>query len=82
MRWTSKQDGTNQFFNATELLAELQDSFSYDIVITERMNDEMKQKLLAQEEIAKELFEKWYNIKTANSHYIGKIFEISITSTS
>jgi hypothetical protein len=55
----------SQIFNATELFAELKDSFSHDIVITERLNDEMKQKLLAQQEIAKELFEKWYNIKTA-----------------
>ena len=53
-----------QVFDATQLLAELQDSFGYDVVITDRINDDMKQKMLLQEDIAKELFDKWYGINT------------------
>ncbi|MFQ5440376.1 MAG: hypothetical protein ACE5DL_02830 [Nitrosopumilaceae archaeon] len=53
-----------ELFDASKLYAELKDSFGHQIVITERMNDEMKQKMQIQEELAKELFEKWYRINT------------------
>ena len=60
----SEKQRASQIFDATALLAELQDSFGHQIVIADRLDDNMKQKILLQEEIAQELFDKWYRIKT------------------
>ena len=53
-----------QIFDSTQLMAELEESFAHQMTLTDRMNDEMKQKMLVQEQLAQELFEKWYNIKS------------------
>ncbi|MDH3278437.1 MAG: hypothetical protein OEM21_10105, partial [Nitrosopumilus sp.] len=47
-----------KLFNATEFISELPDSFSHDILITERITDEVKGKMFDQEQIAQELLEK------------------------
>ena len=45
-------------FDASLLISELPDSFGYHIVITERIDKEMKQEMLLQEEIAKEILDE------------------------
>ena len=49
-----------QLFNATELISELPESFSYNISIKERITDEVKGKMATQEQIAEEFLETNY----------------------
>ncbi len=46
-----------QVFDATSVLSQLPDSFSHDISIGERINDEMREKMKEQEQIAQKILE-------------------------
>jgi hypothetical protein len=47
-----------KLFNATEFISELPDSFSHDILIQERITDEVKDKMFNQEQIAQEFLKR------------------------
>jgi hypothetical protein len=48
-----EQDRALEIFDSTKLISELPDSFGYHFEIQDRMNEEMKQAMLLQEQIAK-----------------------------
>jgi hypothetical protein len=53
-------------FDASLLISELPDSFGHHVVISERIDEEMKQEMLLQEEIAKEILEQ---VNKPSRHY-------------
>jgi len=54
----NEKDRALEVFDATKLIAELPDSFGYHFEISERMNDELRQEMLLQQEIATEILDK------------------------
>ena len=51
-------------FDATSLVSELPDSFSYDLSIGERITDELIQEMIIQEHIAQKKYDEMYNKQT------------------
>ena len=48
-----EQDRATEIFDSTKLISELPDSFGHHFEIQDRMNEEMRQAMLLQEQIAK-----------------------------
>ena len=55
-----EQNRAVRVFDSSKLISELPDSFGYHIEMKERVDDKMKQQMLLQEQIAKELLETKY----------------------
>ena len=55
----SEQMRATDVFDANELISELPDSFSYNFTNNERMDEEMKEKMLEQEKICQNLLNKY-----------------------
>jgi hypothetical protein len=53
-----EQNRATQVFDSTKLISDLPDSFGYHFDMTERFNEEMKQKINEQQEIAKEILKE------------------------
>ena len=55
-----EQNRALQIFNATTIQSELPDSFSHEIIISERITQEMIQEMIIQEHIAQKLLDETY----------------------
>jgi hypothetical protein len=61
-----EQNRALDVFDASKLISELPDSFGYHFERTDRMTDEMKQQMLLQQEIAREIIDE---MDKQNRHY-------------
>ena len=61
-----EQNRALDVFDSTKLISELPDSFGYHFDIQDRINEEMMQEMLLQEEMAKQILEE---MDKQNRHY-------------